>query len=262
MNFSIKSIDCFQFDNHTKRKAPFRVACYTFDYISNPTDKVLIDKIIVKGEELARLVNPCAANDSETKRSIDKIINNCIAGILSEYLWGKFLNRENPLVSRTVMSEASTQIDLKIISNDKKIEVRSSFPHNGINFAICSSTDEFDILGPYSNSYKPGEIQKDYYVRALFHMPFLRYWKNPQGQSVKIYAKITERIKKDGFEAYLTGGATWSMMINDKIAKNKSFIPEDELSLSRLKTASVFRVVPFHDALDTIEIYNLVKAEK
>ena len=78
---------------------------------------------------------------------------------------------DNPYI---LFDDASRQIDLKVISNNKKIEVRSSFPRNGIEFAICHPSYEFDVIGPYSNNYKPGEIQKDYYVRTLFHLLILR----------------------------------------------------------------------------------------
>ena len=142
------------------------------------------------------------------------------------------------------MQDASTQIDLAVISNNKKIEVRSSFPRNGISFAVCSRGYEFDIIGPYSNGYKPGEIQKDYYIRVLFHL------QNP--------TDLLGKAKTNGFEVYLTGGATWQMMSNSQIAIEKSFIPDDEISIDRIAARTTYRVVPFSRALDTVEIYNLI----
>ena len=115
------------------------------------------------------------------------------------------------------MENAGTQIDLAVISNSKRIEVRSSFPHNGISFAVCNSGYQFDIIGPYSNGYKPGEIQKDYYIRILFHL------QNP--------IDLLDKVQKNGFEVYLTGGATWQMMSNPLIAIEKNFIPDDERSI-------------------------------
>src|SRR5690606_35110536 len=120
------------------------------------------------------------------------------------------------VVKETDYTAPNNQIDLKTLHSDKTIEVRSSFPRNGVAFAICSQNHEFDILGPYQNSYKPEEIQKDFYLRTLYHVP------NP--------ASFLEYYKKDGFTVYLTGGATWEMMADDTIAIEKNLIPDDEVS--------------------------------
>jgi hypothetical protein len=258
------TIECKEFDPSTKRSTPFRVAKYTFNYQSDPYDKILIDKIIAEGIELANKVNPGSANNAGQKRVFDKIINNCIAGILSEYLWKTFLNSKSPypIVAETEYKGASTQIDLEIIANKKKIEVRSSFPFKGIEFALCSGSNEFDVLGSYSNSYKVGEIQKNYYVRALFHLAIERYFQKDPMTKIPIYEKLIDKIKKDGFEAFLTGGATWEMMIDPNVSKNKNLIAQDERGIDRLQTASEYRVVPFSKALDTKEILDLISSEK
>lgn len=133
------------------------------------------------------------------------------------------------------------QIDLKVISNNKKIEVRSSFPRNGIEFAICHPSYEFDVIGPYSNNYKPGEIQKDYYVRTLFHLY------NP--------TDIISMISADSFKVYLTGGATWDMMIDNDYSKNKTLLPD--FGLGVIQKAS-YRVVPFSKSKDTREIKRVI----
>ena len=123
----------------------------------------------------------------------------------------------------------------------KKIEVRSSFPRNGIEFAICHPSYEFDVIGPYSNNYKPGEIQKDYYVRTLFHLY------NP--------TDIISMISADSFKVYLTGGATWDMMIDTDYSKNKTLLPD--FGLGVIQKAS-YRVVPFSKSKDTREIKRVI----
>ena len=248
MNQETVTINCREHDAKTNMARPFNVIKYTLNYQSNNADKKLIDHLIAEGTRLANSVNPGAANDANLKRSYNRISSNCIAGAVSEYLWKEYLNQERETVTTTKMKDAGTQIDLAIISNNKKVEVRSSFPRNGIPFAVCSRQYQFDIIGPYSNSYKPGEIQKDYYIRALFHL------QNPTG--------LLSRIKQNGFEAYLTGGATWQMMINPQFAIEKDFIPDDEMSIKRIASKTSYRVVPFSSALDTIEIYKLIMAEK
>lgn len=257
----IRTIDCQKHDPQTHRKKPFRVARFVFFYQSDSADKELIDSIIDKAERLANKVNPGAANHAAQKRNYARILNNCVAGLLAEHLWKSYLNKDRELVVETPFDGAKSQIDLRIITNDKKIEVRSSFPRNGIEFALCSSTHEFDVIGMYSNGYKPDEVQKDYYVRALFHLRKLEDWTTPDGKTVPVIEKIMDKIKTDGFEAWLTGGATWDMMLDDTIAIHKNFIPEDEINIERLHTATSYRVVPFSRALDTVEMGEAIGGE-
>lgn len=236
-----KKIECLKGFRNTKRTSPFRVVVYTLNYQSDECDRTLVDYLLEKAHVLASKVNQYAANNSMVVRSQEVILANSIAGVASEYFWMKYLNRDNNYVAETEFTDSSTQIDLRVLHNNKKIEVRSSFPRNGIDFAICHPFHQFDILGPYSNTYKIGEIQKDYYVRTLFHLY------NP--------TDIVQKIREEGFKIYLTGGATWEMMLDDTIAVNKDFIPQDSL-YERVKT--VYRVVPFSNALDTGEIKNLI----
>lgn len=212
---------------------------FVLEYSSE--DKDLMDLLRTKAEELARQVNPGAANNSMHERSPERILADCIAGVVSEYFWKLYLNSEENVVSETEFDDASRQIDLKVISNNKKIEVRSSFPRNGIEFAICHPSYEFDVIGPYSNNYKPGEIQKDYYVRTLFHLY------NP--------TDIISMISADSFKVYLTGGATWDMMIDNDYSKNKTLLPD--FGLGVIQKAS-YRVVPFSKSKDTREIKRVI----
>ena len=239
-----ETINCRQLLQHknSKRVNPFNLVKCTFDY-THTDDKRILDTVIQKGKAMSIHVNKGAANDASYARNANRLVNNCVAGMLAEYTWKSVLNEVSEVVKETPFSSANNQIDLQIIKNNKTIEVRSSFPRNGIEFAICHSNCEFDIIGPYANSYKRGEIQKDFYVRTLF--PF---------QS----RLLLDNIRKTPFNVYLTGGATWEMMINDAYSKAKDFIPEDEMNLSRLTTKTHYRVVPFSNALDTNEMYNVI----
>lgn len=232
-------INCTARYPRTCRRTPFEVVVYELNYSSE--DKDLMDLLRTKAEELARQVNPGAANNSMHERSPERILADCIAGVVSVYFWKLYLNSEENVVSETEFDDASRQIDLKVISNNKKIEVRSSFPRNGIEFAICHPSYEFDVIGPYSNNYKPGEIQKDYYVRTLFHLY------NP--------TDIISMISADSFKVYLTGGATWDMMIDNDYSKNKTLLPD--FGLGVIQKAS-YRVVPFSKSKDTREIKRVI----
>ncbi len=244
MKILSETINCKEFDKFSKRQKLFTTIKYSFSYLSDKDDRMLIDEIIKKGEILAQKVNKGAANNSIFGRSLKTVKNNAIAGLLAEYVWKDYLKSNNINVTETEFNDASNQIDLLLVDKGKTIEVRSSFPRNGIKFAVCHNRYEFDIIGPYSNNYKPNEIQKDFYVRVLF--PFQSFL-------------LLDKIKQNNFDVYLVGGATWEMMSNNAIAIIKSLIPEDELNVERLSTMSNYRVVPYHSALDTVEIMKLMK---
>ena len=232
-------IDCVESDPKSNRKTPFEVAKYVFNYESNSEDKILINNIINNGKQLAQKVNPGAANNGTNFRNTETILNNSISGLLAEYLWINFIKHHNIKCHTTDFQEAKNQIDIELTESKKTIEVRSSFPRNGLKFALCHNKYQFDIIGPYVNDYKPGEIKKDFYVRTLF--PF---------RSIE----LKQKIRSDNLKVYLTGGATWEMMTDKDISIQKNFIPEDELNLERLNESSVYKVIPFSRALDTFEI--------
>lgn len=244
-----QEINCRQLESYkySNRIKPFKVAVFQFDYVSNDKDKALLDKIFHKGSILAEKVNPAAANNASMKRNRTRLENNASAGLLAEYCWKKYINlkAKKNIVDYTEFTDASVQIDLVVLENNKLIEVRSSFPRNGIEFAICSMTYEFDILGPYSNSVKPGEIQKDFYIRTLFHIP-----------AGKTFLHVA---KGNGFKVYLTGGATWDMMIDDQVSKNKDLLPDDFVSQVQ-EEKSLYRVVPFSKSIDTVGIFDLINS--
>ena len=116
-------VNCTARYPRTCRRTPFEVVVYELNYSSE--DKELMDLLRTKAEELARQVNPGAANNSMHERSPERILADCIAGVVSEYFWKLYLNSEENVVSETEFDDASRQIDLKVISNNKKIEVQS-----------------------------------------------------------------------------------------------------------------------------------------
>ncbi len=246
MNISIKKLDCKKYKSTTKRKKDFYYCQFEFSPKTENYDRFILHQLIEKGTDLAHKVNPDAANNSTEKRNFERILINAIAGLLAEYLWKFFLNLSNidNLVRETQMTDKAKQIDLQTIKKNQSIEVRSSFPRNGLNFAICDPNYQFDIIGPYSNKYKPNEIQKNFYARTLYPFDFKEF---------------NTRIKKNNFKIYLCGGATWKMIENKSITLQKSFIPEDETTISRLKTKSNFLVIPFAYALDSIELFKEIK---
>lgn len=223
------------------RKTPFSIVRYSLNY-EESYDREVVDNLIDEAQLLSEKVWRGRANISQSERSKTVVLSNCYAGVFSEFFWRDFLNHEQTVVSSTEYVSAANQIDLEIIKNKKKIEVRSSFPRNGVAFAICHPAYQFDILGPYHNSYKPQEIQKDFYVRTFFPL------KSP--------SFILRDVKSSHFEIFLVGGATWEMMWDRNISKFKNLRPEDD---SFAQEPSSYRVVPICHALDSFEMYELIK---
>ena len=247
MQIKLRKLNCREISDYknSNRSTPFWLVQFVFNFQTEKFDRSILKKIEEEGQRLANVVNEKAANDSQNKRPHERKLSNAIAGVLAEYCWKTFLNTVSLdiITKETPFNRADDQIDLETLTTKKTIEVRSSFPRNGIDFAICHHDHEFDILGPYTNNYKPNEIQKDFYLRTLYHT-----------QSPTDFLK---EFKKDGFVTTLTGGATWDMMADDDIAIVKALIPEDDISDFEVK--SNYRVIPFSRALDCAEIYKAIK---
>lgn len=247
MEYLERTITCRDLADYTRshRIQPFTVGQFTFNYESNEMDRQILDRIIAEGRTLAEQVNPAAANDATIRRTNARLLNNSVAGLLAEYCWKSHLNDSagQEVVRETEFQAANGQIDLQVINSGARIEVRSSFPRNGIQFAICSQWHQFDILGPYVNAVKPGEVAKEYYVRTLYHVR--------KGES------FMDLVVQDGFRAFITGGATWGMMTNPDIYINKDLKPEDVIA-NHAAEFSQYRVVPFSRALDTPQITDLI----
>jgi len=218
----------------------FRVIEYTFSYMGNREDREFIDEVIADGKILAKLVNPWSANNGLFARDSWTLDLHWIGWVLAEKLWKMYLDSEGISTTVLPMTEAKDQIDLIVAMNSKKIEVRSSFPKNWINFAICSKQHEFDIIWPYTASYKPWEIMKDYYVRTLYPYDVNNFM---------------NELKQDWFKAYLCWGATWKMMEDNQIAEDKNFKPDG----FKITKASNYRVIPYRNALDTIIITETIR---
>ena len=226
---------------YNKRDKPFRTIKFIFNYKSSDHDKLFLDTMLQRWKELSEHVNKWAANSTTNRRSNDILLINAVAWLIAERMWIKTLNDKWIKAVSTPFTEAKNQIDIEILPNHSTIEVRSSFPRNWISFAICHPKYQFDVLWPYSNNYKPWEIDKDFYVRTLF--PF-------------DVNEFLNRIKNDNFEAYVVWWATLNMMRN--IWVEKDLIPDWWIiPAERAK----YLTIPIWSALDVYWIINEMKKE-
>lgn len=175
---------------------------------------------------LAKTVTPKAANASESARQQTRLIQDAFGGILAEQAWLTYLNENfGKIASPTPFLSANGQIDI-LLNNGKKIEVRSSFPRNGVKFAVCSQKFNFRIIGTYQNLYKPGETSKDLFVSVLF---------DTQKENL---------LEDDMLYFSLIGGATADML------REKGYTSDliAEGDMTQVKTS--YRLLNIKDAMD------------
>ncbi len=183
-------------------------------------------RCLAKATNLANLVNQAAANNAVHLRGGQRRATDALMGVLAEEGWFQYINSnfEN-LANYTEFNDPNAQIDLRL-TNGETVEVRSSYIRNGLKFGLCHNIHNFKNIGPYSNSVKPGEIQKHLYLAVLFDQP------------------KTALLNIDPITFYLIGGSTWNMMMT--VGFDDPLTPYDAL----VPVQSNYRVVRFSNALD------------
>lgn len=244
MRFTPGVLNCSDHYPTSNRVSRFRYIQVDLLPSTNIQDENLLKHMFAQAETLASQVTKNSANDASFVRSQERLIRNALAGLLSESAWRLAVNgltKEETLLS-TKFTHSYNQIDL-VTSDNKTIEVRSSFPRKGLAFALCNPNYEFDVIGPYVNNYKPGEISKDIYVRTLF--PFEE-------------SELVERIRGKGIQMFLTGGATNEMFSNSSLFIEKSMTAMEDSALNQAGPTSKYKVIPFSKALDTFQIAEIL----
>ncbi len=193
-------------------------------------------------------LNRGQANTSKQRSASTVEIDN-LSGLIAEHACDTILRwqfgDENIIKPRS--DNSFNQIDIELITG-KTIEVRSSCVRNGIEFALFakdtadSRQQYFDVIGPYSNSYKPGEQLKDYYMRVLYAC------------DKKNFMELFERPV---LQLFITGGATKAMMQDTDVYQNKHLVPAG----GQVRVESDYRVVPLGKSLDAPEFLHVLARE-
>ncbi len=148
----------------------------------------------------------------------------------------------------TETDTSKNQIDIRLATG-RTIEVRSSCVRNGIEFAVFMKNKEidgqqyFDVIGPYTNGYKPGESFKDYYMRVLYHCDKREFMRTILG--------------RDEIVLYITGGATEAMMKNPDYYQIKHLTPAG----GEVQRESDYQVIPLGKSLDFHEFLEVIGRE-
>lgn len=190
-----------------------------------------------RASTLSQAVFPKAANDSKAQRYASRLLQDALGGVLAEQGWLIYLNENfGNIASPTPFFSANGQIDV-ILNNGRKIEVRSSFPRNGVKFAICNQKFNFRVIGAYHNLYKPGETAKDLFVSVLFETQ-------------------KDRLLEDEVINFsLIGGAT-ANMLREK-GYTSDLIAEGDMT----QTKTSYRLLNIKDAMDMATIEQWILAQ-
>jgi len=230
MIFEKKQIDCQDPLNDRYANRVFTIVQCLLEKSSN-----IYNNYYELAVSLADKVNNAAANDSAISRPPERVILDSFGGVLAEKSWENYINSIfGNIASPTPFTSASNQIDIQL-KNGELIEVRSSFPRNGVRFALCSDRYNFRNIGPYSNSVKSKEIQKHIYAAVLFD------------------TKKTDLLETDAIDFSLVGGSTWQMMLSLGYDTNLNARNEENL------LPGTYKVIGFKDALDVEQIENEIQ---
>lgn len=227
MSFCYECIDCQDPVSKTNIPRVYKVV----KAVLNKTDTVL-QNLKTEAWDLAMQVNPHRANNTTTTRDKERLILDALGGIIAEKAWVYYINRiyGEGVAKTTPFVKADGQIDI-LLSNGKYIEVRSSFPRNGVKFAICNERYNFKNICKYDNLYKPSEVDKDFFAAVLFETP-----------KEQLLDKTVDTV------LYLIGGSTKDMMLDENLAFSDALVAENDLSDT--KTETNYRVIYLKDALD------------
>ncbi|WP_416188886.1 hypothetical protein ACM67B_06005 [Neisseria sp. CCUG17229] len=190
-----------------------------------------LERVRKKAWSLAASVNPYKANNATQPRERERLILDALGGVLAEEAWLYYLLRRygKNAASFTPFNGANGQIDI-VLDNGKSIEIRSSFPRNGIKFAICHERYNFKNICKYENLYKPSEADKDFFGCVLFETP-------------------KEKLNSDNeIVLYLIGGSTKAMMLDPSLSFRNALVAEGDLTEQKTD----YQVVYLKDALDMI----------
>lgn len=217
--------------------------------INIPTSGEWLRRIKEKAEEVEGKLNAGQANSSEERDALTIKIDN-LSGLIAEYACDEILRIYigKDKVIKPSSASAKNQIDIALSKGKKTIEVRSSCVKNGIDFALFATSapgtkkQYFDVIGPYSNGYKPGECEKDYYMRVLYCCEKKNFLKLLEQPTLKLY---------------ITGGATKEMMNDTSIYQIKHLVPAG----GEVEVESDYRVVPLGKSLDIADFIEKIKAD-
>lgn len=233
-------------ENTNKWKKSIRRKSFRCYELKIHTDSKWMKKVTEKAQSIEEKLNRGQANSSK-KRDKQTIGIDNLSGFIAECACYSFLKSVfGGKIDKPSFNDSKKQVDLCFSEGKKTIEVRSSCVKNGIEFAIFAtpnpSCDEqyFDVIGPYSNGYKPGEIEKDFYMRVFYCCD---------------KSTFLDLLEEPILKLYITGGATKEMMNDDTFYQYKHMVPLG----GQVEIESDYRVIPMGKSLDIVDFVSALQ---
>lgn len=214
-----------------------------------PTDGILMRQALARAEEIFPELNRGQANTS-LRRGEGQVYQDNLAGLVAELACRSVLEERYGSVLLPLapgVSGARDQVDIRLACG-KTMEVRSSGIKNGLEFALFKTNAQgkpyIDIIGPYTNGYKPEEALKDYYLRPLYTFDLGRF---------SDYLRKTEEVV-----LYLVGGADRTMMEDPKQYVVKKMEPKGG---GESRQSGLYRAIPLLRALDICQFFRRLERD-
>lgn len=175
---------------------PFRLVAFGIEPAGQ--DRELVESVLAK----TTAQGGTSCDPAGRRRDESVLLKTRYLGALSEVLLERYLQRELGAaytVTNIPFSTYDAHVDLTVAAGEKalSVEVRGSFPFSRLGRVIC---ELFDIIGPYTTGYKPGETAKDLYLRTLINQPVARF--DPRQPHTLLFAGGAERafMEQRGYE--------------------------------------------------------------
>lgn len=246
----MKRVQSITFENNGKLSNTIDRDTFTCLELNIPNKGEWMKRVSAYAEGIMKNLNRGQANTSQ-QRSMSTVEIDNLSGLIAENACDTVLRWQfgDESIIKPASDSSFNQIDIELITG-KTIEVRSSCVRNGIDFAVFAkdvsnkahNQQYFDVIGPYSNGYKPGEHLKDYYMRVL-------YWCEKKN--------FMTLLEKPTLQMFITGGATKAMMLDPSIYQNKHLVPAG----GQVQVESDYRVIPLGKSLDAAQFFDLLARE-
>lgn len=271
-------VDCVNsnlLEKHDKfGNLPFRIQ----KIVLNPQNKIT-NEIINESKKRFKKINFNSVDSSGKIRNEDEKRYKSFCGLIIEQLAYELLthynNKDNVRIVLDDSTKSIDQIDLTIEKSWKdsggewktktyNVEIRASFPICPIEKSVSNN---FDILGPYTNNTKQVEKNKDFYIRFLICLDYKNNEKFViKGRNNKIsYSESSTNLLKSCYfdeflnlkqnlTIYFVGGATNSMMNDESIAYN-GYMNSNYFNKNK---EGKFKKIKLRNSLDCISIMRLM----
>lgn len=224
-------------------------------YYSNFTSEMKKD-LEDEVKELYQNATAFQANTGNNRtKEIQKV--DAFSGVIAEYatvlLFNEFIGNCHAVTEKPEDYTHKGHVDITLTNGNisRRVEVRSSFVNNGIEFALFNTTgvlngQYFNVIGPYLNKgyKKEYESEKDYYVRVLF---------DNRDNLKEDYKAFSEAFFADEIPIFIIGAATKKLFSKHGFSKN--FNSKE----NQIKTPGEYSVIELQHIYDINDLKRLIE---